>query len=104
MVNKNVLRFHHIQYIDGEENTQLNHRQREYVRGEAHTNTIEGFWSHLKAGLGAIYIQVSKKHLQKYCDEFAYRYNSRHLKDFERFGYWFIKCEKRLTYNILIKS
>lgn len=80
----------------------VNHRQKEYVRGEAHTNTIEGFWSHLKAGLGAIYIQVSKKHLQKYCDEYAYRYNSRHMKDYERFGSWFGACEKRLTYNTLI--
>ncbi len=54
----------------------VNHGHKEYVRGEAHTNTIEGYWSHLKKGLDAIYIHVSKKHLQKYCDEYAYRYNS----------------------------
>jgi transposase-like protein len=80
----------------------VNHRRKEYVRGDAHTNTIEGYWSHLKAGLGAIYIKVSKKHLQKYCDEYSFRYNARHMKDYDRFGSWFEICGKRLTYNTLI--
>lgn len=37
--------------------------------------SIEGFWSLLKHGIYGIYHQVSPKHLNKYCDEFAYRYN-----------------------------
>lgn len=82
----------------------VKHVAKEYARGNVHTNTIEGYWSHLKKGLNAIYIHVSKKHLQKYCDEYAYRYNSRNEKDFERFENWFGDCEKRLTYNILIAN
>lgn len=87
---------------NGYKHETVNHGHKEYVRGDAHTNTIEGYWSHLKKGLDAIYIHVSKKHLQKYCDEYAYRYNSRDIDDFKRFGEWFGTCEKRLTYNILI--
>ena len=87
---------------NGYKHETVNHGHKEYVRGDAHTNTIEGYWSHLKKGLDAIYIHVSKKHVQKYCDEYAYRYNSREVYDFQRFGNWFESCEKRLTYNTLI--
>lgn len=50
-----------------------------YVDGDCHTNTIEGFWSQLKKGLKGVYHQVSKKHLQKYVDEFVFKYNNRNL-------------------------
>ena len=56
----------------------VNHSEKEYVRGEAHTNTIELFWSMLKRGINGTYIHVSKKHLQKYLWEFEYRHNLRH--------------------------
>lgn len=81
----------------------VKHIAKEYARGDVHTNTIEGFWSHLKRGISAIYVQVSKKHLQKYCDEFSFRYNSRKMQDFERFTDWFTVCDKRLTYKTLIR-
>lgn len=55
----------------------VNHGRKEYVRGNAHTNTIEGFWSQLKRSLHGTYHSVSPKHLQAYVDEFAYRYNHR---------------------------
>ena len=42
-----------------------------------HTQTIEGFWSLLKRGIGGVYHAVSTKYLQSYCDEYAYRYNHR---------------------------
>src|SRR5207245_766491 len=63
----------------------VNHSLKEYVNGDFHTNTIEGFWSHLKRGVDGIYHHVSTKHLQKYCKEYEYRYNTRDMKDFERF-------------------
>lgn len=81
----------------------VNHRLGEYVKGDVHTNTIEGVWSQLKRGVNGIYHHVSPKHLQKYCDEYGYRYNTRELNDFERFNDWFRSVnEKRLTYKNLI--
>ena len=55
----------------------INHAEKIYVRGDIHTNTIEGFWSLLKRGIGGVYHSVSAKHLQMYCDEYSYRYNRR---------------------------
>jgi transposase len=55
----------------------INHSQRIYVVGQTHTNTIEGFWSLLKRGIGGVYHSVSTKYLQSYCDEYAFRYNHR---------------------------
>ena len=55
----------------------INHSAKVYVMGDTHTNSIEGFWSLLKRGLGGVYHQVSAKYLQTYCDEYAYRYNRR---------------------------
>jgi transposase-like protein len=78
------------------------HSKREYVRGDIHTNNIENFWGVMKRGIYGIYQQVSYKHLQAYCDEFAYRYNNRGIKDNERFELSLSKPEGRLTYQQLI--
>jgi len=56
----------------------IRHGLKEYVRGDIHTNRIEGFWSHLKRGISSTHVSVSRKHLQKYVNEFAFRYNNRH--------------------------
>jgi hypothetical protein len=45
--------------------------------GWAHTNTIDGFWSLVKRGIGGVYYQVGPKYLQSYLDEYAFRYNRR---------------------------
>lgn len=55
----------------------VNHEKDEYVVGRIHTNTIEGFWSHLKRMIRGTHIAVSKKHLQKYIDEATFRYVNR---------------------------
>ncbi len=55
----------------------VNHEQRVYVSGDVHTNTIEGFWSLVRRGIGGTYHSVSTKHLQSYLDEYAFRYNNR---------------------------
>ena len=57
----------------------INH-QRGYADGPIHTNTIEGFWALLKRGMFGQFHSVSRKHLQRYIDEFCYRYNLRHDK------------------------
>jgi transposase len=61
----------------GYNHQRINHAAKVYVMGDIHTNTIEGFWSLLKRGIGGVYHSVSAKHLQMYCDEYAYRYNRR---------------------------
>ncbi len=55
----------------------VNHAAKEYVRGDVHTNTIEGFWAILKRGVAGAHIWVSQKHLPKYLGEFEYRFNLR---------------------------
>jgi len=45
--------------------------------GDIHTNTIEGFWSLVKRGIGGVYHSVSRKYLQTYLDEYSFRYNRR---------------------------
>ncbi len=81
----------------------VSHVYNEYVRGQWHSNTIEGAFGLLKRGIIGIYHYVSPKHLQRYCDEFAYRYNTRKTTDSERFNQCFTQAEgKRLTYKRLI--
>jgi transposase-like protein len=55
----------------------INHSAGVYVRGDVHTNTIEGFFGNLKTGMRGAYKQVSQKWLQSYLDEYAWRYNER---------------------------
>jgi transposase-like protein len=55
----------------------INHSAKVWVMGNVHTNTIEGFWSLIKRGIGGVYHQVSQKYLQAYLDEYSFRYNRR---------------------------
>lgn len=81
----------------------IKHDQDEYVRGYVHTNSIEGFFSQLKRSIYGIYHQVSPKHLQRYCDENAYRFNSRDLKDADRFTLAVARCGgSQISYKTLI--
>ncbi len=59
----------------------VNHSQKEYVRGTASTNTVEGYFSLLKRGLTGTYHHVSARHLHRYLDEFNFRYNARTVSD-----------------------
>jgi transposase-like protein len=79
----------------------VTHSKGEYVRAEVfHTNTIEGYFSLLKRGIVGVYHHVSKAHLQRYCTEFDFRYNTRKLNDFERSETALLGAVgKRLTYR-----
>lgn len=54
------------------------HGAGEYVRGQAHTNSVEGFWMLVKTGIRGVYHSVSTKYLQAYLNEYSFRYNRRH--------------------------
>ncbi|MCU1336518.1 MAG: transposase [Bryobacterales bacterium] len=55
----------------------INHSAKVYVIGDIHTNTVEGFWSLIKRGIGGVYHAVSQRYLQSYLDEYSFRYNRR---------------------------
>ena len=55
----------------------VNHSIKEYVRGDAHTNTVEGYFSIFKRGIYGVYHHVSAEHLKRYLGEFDFRYNDR---------------------------
>lgn len=55
----------------------VDHSKGEYVRGDVHTNTLEGFFSVLKRGLVGVYQHVDQKHLDRYLAEFDFRFNNR---------------------------
>lgn len=83
----------------------VNHREKEYVRREdilVHTNGIEGYWNILKKQIDGIHHSVSPKHLQRYCNESAFRFNNRESFQDERFANALSNCEGTLQYKVLI--
>lgn len=81
----------------------VNHGAGEYVRGEAHSNTVENYFSILKRGINGVYHHVSQQHLKRYLAEFDFRYNERSglgVSDVERTNKALKGIEgKRLTYG-----
>jgi len=78
------------------------HSAGEYVKGEAHTNNIENFWSQFKRTISGTYFHMSDQHLGSYVNESAFRYNSRELSEGSRFDVTLANAQKRLTWNELI--
>jgi transposase-like protein len=83
----------------------VNHSIKQYARHNAdgtvsHVNTCESFFSLIKRGVYGSFHHVSPEHLPKYCDEFAFRWNHRELKDGERMKAAICQIEgKRLMYR-----
>ena len=81
----------------------VHHSSREYSRGTAHTNTIEGYFSILKRGLVGTYHKCGEQHLHRYCTEFDFRYNTRTKLGFDDVQRTEIALKgiagKRLTYR-----
>ncbi|MEO8145993.1 MAG: IS1595 family transposase [Bacteroidia bacterium] len=83
----------------------INHSEKQYVVGDVHTNTIENYWSVLKRTIHGTYHQVSAKHIAKYLNESAFRYNTRTQTEQQRFDLAVSKCANgRLTYKTLINN
>ena len=77
----------------------------EYVRLMAHTNGMESFWAMLKRGYIGIYHWMSRKHLQRYVNEFRGRHNARPLDTIDQMGMMMVKAVgKRLRYADLIAA
>ncbi|MBP1645879.1 MAG: family transposase [Bacteroidetes bacterium] len=81
------------------EHSVVKHRIKEYVRGDVHTNTIEGAWSHLKRSLMGTYHRPSKEHLDKYCAEFQFNYNTRNNSPEIKFRKTIDKNNIRIKYK-----
>jgi hypothetical protein len=78
----------------------VRHGSHEYVRGEVHSNTVEGFFSLIKRGIYGTYHSVSRHHLHRYLSEFEYRYNTRKMDDGERVSVAIKRAQgKRLRYR-----
>ncbi len=80
---RSYVRLRHPFWFRGEHHT-VNHRRREYARGDAHINTAESVFSLIKRGLVGTFHSVSKKHLPLYLNEFEFRWNTRNLDDGKR--------------------
>lgn len=76
--NFTTTQFHRVRH------ERIKHRDKIYVRGDVHTNTVESAFSLFKRGLTGAFHKVSLKHLQRYLNEFSYRFNNR--KDANLFG------------------
>jgi len=83
----------------------VNHRDKVYVVKEedllVHTNNMEGYWNILKKQIDGIHHSVSSKHLQRYCNESAFRFNNRKVFQDERFSKALSNCKGRLQYKTL---
>jgi len=81
----------------------VKHSRGEYVRGDVHTNTIEGYFSIFKRGMRGVYQHCKEKHLHRYLAEYDFRYNNRcalGINDGERAALAIRGAEgKRLTYR-----
>jgi len=66
-----------------------------------HTNNIEGYWNILKKQIDCIHHSVSPKHLQRYCNESAFRFNSKELFQDERFANALANCRGSLKFKTL---
>jgi transposase-like protein len=88
----------------GHKHNVVRHSTREYVRGSVHTNSIENFWSLFKRGVIGSFHQVSVKHLQRYLNEFSFRFNNREAEDM--FGMIILNliAGKALRYQALIAN
>lgn len=86
------------------EHVKVNHHKGEYVRGEAHTNGVENVWSLFKRSIVGAYHQVSEKHLDRYLDEFEFRFNNRNNPYLFRDTLLRLIASENLEYKELVKD
>lgn len=78
----------------------IEHGKKQFSNGKGvTTNSIEGFWGHFKRMVFSTYHFVSRAYLQRYVDEAVYRYNTRCMKEADRFSYMFDKAIGKVQYK-----
>ena len=83
----------------------VEHGRYQYVDGDCYTNTLESYWSGVKRSIIGVYHKVSRKHIQRYCAEFDFKYNQRKIHVFFRFTYCLLNSiNRRLRYMDLVKG
>ena len=82
----------------------VKHKIKEYVRGNVYTNTIEGAWSQLKRAIMGTYHRPSKKHLDKYCAEYEFTYNTRKKSPLAKFNHIIDKNLIRVGYSDIVDT
>lgn len=82
----------------------VDHGRHQYGNGDTTTNRIEGAWTQLKRMYHGTYINLPKKHLQKYVDEFVYRFNLRDIDNSDRFNCFLCCADTRYTYKQIRES
>lgn len=82
----------------------VDHGKHQYGKGDITTNRIEGAWTQLKRMYHGTYINLPKKHLQGYVDEFVYRFNLRDISNSDRFNCFLCCADTRYTYKQIRES
>ena len=90
--------------INGDKHSTIRHRDKVYVQGDVHTNTVESAFSLFKRGVTGSFHKVSIKHLQRYLNEFSYRFNRREDADLFRQMVSRMAITKALPYAKLIEQ
>ena len=81
----------------------VNHSIGEYANGDVHINSCESYFALLKRGVHGTFHNVSKKHIERYCNEFSFRWDTRKIKDGDRMVHMIAGfAGKRLEYSDLI--
>jgi transposase-like protein len=82
----------------------VNHSAKEWVRGDVHTGTIDGYWGLPKRGVIGSFHQISVKHLHRYLSEFQFRWNNRQHQEIFMLVVAALVIGSSLPYAELIKS
>jgi hypothetical protein len=82
----------------------VNHSAKEWVRGDVHTDTIDGYWGLLKRGVIGSFHQISVKHLHRYLSEFQFRWNNRDSAEIFTYVVAALVIGTALPYAKLIES
>jgi DNA-directed RNA polymerase subunit RPC12/RpoP/transposase-like protein len=88
--------------IKNHNHQKVNHSAKEWVRGDVHTGTIDGYWGLLKRGVIGTYHQISVKHLNRYLSEFQFKWNHRKAQDIFVLVIMALVIGSRLKYDDLI--
>jgi transposase-like protein len=105
--NSTIVTDEHLGYVSTwmyyKKHKTVNHAARVYSEGDVSTNGIENFWSILKRGINGVHHHVSKKHVNKYVQEFVFRYNTRNLSTKEKMEILIRNSDVRLKLKDLKK-